>query len=582
MLAAGAVLGVAAALLQRSKWTAAAERTAVLPAQRVVLQNSTVIAAVQPPLPHASLQPPPPRVLLPGPETARSAAAVLAPKLPVIGAGRVAVQSTADWAAVRRQRGGQVGVRARGRWRAEGGGDDDFETAAIANVSAALLLWARSNTESGLPEVGAADTLRAVPSTPPSGRWRSRMTPQAAPCVAELTSVCIARDRLSAAAARFRKETPPWIRPAKKDPQSTNPLRIRAYDKPGRWKFEICNEGDRRRVPVEVMQEQSVAPTPPAGDLILAPCWETYGYHLLLCVTGVWAASRIYNVSRDAFIAPMKAGDWTPHRFGSAKDWEDGRSWVNGAHDSLNWALWKTVTLTPDHVAPLGSYSGRCFTRAILGHVRIHDVPVAAARAFARHTLHRLNIAPHVLTCGDWRATLVDRKGTFRILNRAAVADTVSRGGFQPVRTAVWEDVKFTDQLRMASQTDLMLGIHGNGLTWVAVMPPLGVLIELWPDFAYNGNYRDIARRANVRYIPVNSRTPGCMRRCEHRVNVSILDEALLKARGHLQRTRCDGDWYDHDTLARAWDAHQAALAPPRKKKRKGSPSAPYIDSGST
>lgn len=38
------------------------------------------------------------------------------------------------------------------------------------------------------------------------------------------------------------------------------------------------------------------------------------------------------------------------------------------------------------------------------------------------------------------------------------------------------------EQLGIVQQTDILIGMHGAALTYVALMPPHGALVELWPQ----------------------------------------------------------------------------------------------------
>ena len=53
----------------------------------------------------------------------------------------------------------------------------------------------------------------------------------------------------------------------------------------------------------------------------------------------------------------------------------------------------------------------------------------------------------------------------------------------------------FTEQLQLALDADLWVGVHGNGLSRIAMVEPGSAAIELWPNHPYNANYH---RFANV------------------------------------------------------------------------------------
>ena len=83
--------------------------------------------------------------------------------------------------------------------------------------------------------------------------------------------------------------------------------------------------------------------------------------------------------------------------------------------------------------------------------------------------------------------------------------------------------------MQIAVETDVMIGMHGNGLTWSAFMAQKSALVELWPSFPYNGNYAHFAGRGNIRKWNVAGNLPSCPQRCNAAIEVSdaVVDEVL-------------------------------------------------------
>eukprot|EP01060_Flectonema_neradi_P006447 TRINITY_DN1435_c0_g2_i1.p1 TRINITY_DN1435_c0_g2~~TRINITY_DN1435_c0_g2_i1.p1 ORF type:complete len:494 (+),score=74.60 TRINITY_DN1435_c0_g2_i1:1211-2692(+) len=49
------------------------------------------------------------------------------------------------------------------------------------------------------------------------------------------------------------------------------------------------------------------------------------------------------------------------------------------------------------------------------------------------------------------------------------------------IATHSWSEYPVLEQMRIAAATDILFGIHGNALTWMVVMPPQSVVLEVYP-----------------------------------------------------------------------------------------------------
>eukprot|EP01084_Bolivina_argentea_P073732 133788_1 len=49
------------------------------------------------------------------------------------------------------------------------------------------------------------------------------------------------------------------------------------------------------------------------------------------------------------------------------------------------------------------------------------------------------------------------------------------------IRNIAWSDYTFKQQLQIASSTDILIGVHGAGLSHVLFLPPKSGLIEITP-----------------------------------------------------------------------------------------------------
>ena len=126
--------------------------------------------------------------------------------------------------------------------------------------------------------------------------------------------------------------------------------------------------------------------------------------------------------------------------------------------------------------------------------------------AFNRHVLHKLGISSRFDPKKDKkqvRITLISRTTQYRrILNERALVEALKKKSSSfAVRVATFSHSQpFKDQLDLIANTDILIGMHGAGLTHCLFLPDWAVLFEL-----YNCDdvhcYKDLAHLRGVKYI---------------------------------------------------------------------------------
>lgn len=124
-------------------------------------------------------------------------------------------------------------------------------------------------------------------------------------------------------------------------------------------------------------------------------------------------------------------------------------------------------------------------------------------RAFNRHVLHRLGIKAYQPPEGsDVRVTLLSR-GTRhrRILNEKELVEAAQGlPGVQVQRVEFSHATDFLHQVQVMAHTDVLVGMHGAGLTHVLFQPDWAVLFEIF-HCEDPVCYRDLARLRGVHYL---------------------------------------------------------------------------------
>lgn len=335
-----------------------------------------------------------------------------------------------------------------------------------------------------------------------------------------------------------------------------------------------------------------------ATSLLLIPfCWELYGYHLLLCIMSTWVNLRRVDSDHRAGLTSMqgrsvvgylKGSGLFPYLKGSAADWmaplssSESRSLKSRPSHTTYWPLWRVLVDHPSQVMPQPDIPSRCFTNGVLGHIPSTDVTPAEQQAFrlalirrvAMYTAAASHNLPSVAMMDDFsgdhfcksrhpdapvatspiRVTIVERLERYRIKNlpdvKAAIVDgLVSAGAFHPsppaARVVVLENMTLDEQMRvMVWETDVLVGVHGNGLSWSMLLPPTSVVLELWPNRPYNTNYATFALRGNLFYDSVSAHA-SCNARCGAAYPIADIAAAARRAGEHLNEVRCKRKPFD-------------------------------------
>lgn len=109
--------------------------------------------------------------------------------------------------------------------------------------------------------------------------------------------------------------------------------------------------------------------------------------------------------------------------------------------------------------------------------------------------------------------TYISRQNTNRCLpdstHRELVAYLKGYSGivFMPVQM---EDYSFEQQLNIASSTDLLIGVHGNGLTHAAFMRPRRNVVEIFPEgMPFQYDYYTLSKMMGHEYTCIYSGGPA-------------------------------------------------------------------------
>lgn len=325
-----------------------------------------------------------------------------------------------------------------------------------------------------------------------------------------------------------------------------------------------CNEGETKfrfhsvmYDPIVVRGELSSsslpAPWQPDTILVVPMCWEQYGYHLFLCLLNTWSImSKLSfdgDVPKKVKIALLKS--WSGENLlGSTTDWWNGsREGVDHQQQQQNvssskskksifWAWWSVVADQPADVIDVASLPRGCFPFGTVAG-KIDFITPGMQQQFRSSMLNRLRILPSSdQNDKTIRVTIVDRQKNFKLLNRDQIAKQFQQSRHHyhhqviVAQGVVFENLpSLKEQMTIAASTDVLVGMHGNGLTWSAFLNPgTSALVELWPSYIYNGNYAHFAGRGNIKkwdvVAGVNKSSCPSNKRCNAEI---LIDDAIVK-----------------------------------------------------
>lgn len=141
-------------------------------------------------------------------------------------------------------------------------------------------------------------------------------------------------------------------------------------------------------------------------------------------------------------------------------------------------------------------------------------------RAFNRHLLFHLNLkdSENIVTDDQDNViniTFIKRNTRYRqILNQQQLIDSLRsflKVQNQKIKVNIQlvdfnHRMPFIEQIRLSSQTDILIGIHGAGLTHTLFQPDYGILFELY-NCDDHDCYKDLARLRGIHYLTWQDKT---------------------------------------------------------------------------
>ncbi|XP_030755069.1 EGF domain-specific O-linked N-acetylglucosamine transferase [Sitophilus oryzae] len=122
--------------------------------------------------------------------------------------------------------------------------------------------------------------------------------------------------------------------------------------------------------------------------------------------------------------------------------------------------------------------------------------------AFSKHMLHRLKIPIYRRINRKIKITFLSRDTKYRrVLNEEALLDSIKDNDEYEVNRVIYNrNIPFKKQLEISANSDVLVGIHGAGLTHLLFLPDWAAVFELYNCEDANC-YADLARLRGVHYV---------------------------------------------------------------------------------
>lgn len=124
--------------------------------------------------------------------------------------------------------------------------------------------------------------------------------------------------------------------------------------------------------------------------------------------------------------------------------------------------------------------------------------------------------------------------------NENQIIDSIkNQGNMMRLHVIDLASMSYRDQLRTMRGSNILIGVHGAGLTWIMFAAEEAVLLEVHPSYREDRHFRHIARLSGKDYLPMRSLTRESCVQTSDNVEVPInefldtLNDAVRLARNY-------------------------------------------------
>ncbi|TGO29925.1 hypothetical protein BPAE_0009g00200 [Botrytis paeoniae] len=257
------------------------------------------------------------------------------------------------------------------------------------------------------------------------------------------------------------------------------------------------------------------------------------------CLMEIWSAMMTIDVLRMSVNPATNAPFYIP------EDIRDTQIVILDDHvDGFYIDLWTAVAQRPiirlkelsettefeNIIVPLPGASNPIWQ----GDWTIHDCGQSELlRTFSDRVLSFYNVEPWKPHDGDIVITYIDRRRRRLVGQESYLEELQSRDPRVKIQMIDFESIPFSEQVKIVRETDILVGVHGAGLTHGIFLPEGSVMVEILPEGLNHKGFRNLAGLRSHTYLSVHaSKLPAPSRgkkRAEwHSEDVSLDRERFL------------------------------------------------------
>lgn len=230
---------------------------------------------------------------------------------------------------------------------------------------------------------------------------------------------------------------------------------------------------------------------------------------------------EIWSLTMTLDILRMTREPTTRAPFFDVNDAENTRVLILDDHDDGPYAeLWTmfakrptirlkdlpATTVTENIIVPLPGSTNPFWS----GDWEIHPCDHSdLLRAFSRRVLDFCQIDTHTQHGGDLILTFIDRKTNRRLIDgQSYLEELQAKVPHVKIQAIDFAALPFREQVRIARETDILVGVHGAGLTHGMFLPEGSVMVEILPETLKHKGFRNLAGILGHTYVSAHGTNP--------------------------------------------------------------------------
>ncbi|RAL58480.1 hypothetical protein DID88_005184 [Monilinia fructigena] len=275
---------------------------------------------------------------------------------------------------------------------------------------------------------------------------------------------------------------------------------------------------------------------------------STYNYTILIkregalnpwhCLLEIWSTMMTMDVLR------MAVNPATNAPFYVSEDVQNTQIVILDDHvDGFYIDLWAAVAKRPiirlkelpettefeNVIVPLPGASNPIWQ----GDWQIHDCRQSELlRTFSDRVLSFYNVEPWAPHDSSIVITYIDRRNSRRLVGQESyLEELASQDPRVKIQMIDFESIPFSEQVKIVRETDILVGVHGAGLTHGIFLPERSVMVEILPEGLNHKGFRNLAGLRSHTYLSVHASKLPAPSRGQRRAPWHAEDVALERER---------------------------------------------------